>query len=189
MNRPYYRKSKNDNHNSGRSGFNGGYRNSQPRPQFQNKKQMGSFNPSHLVSEAKDLVPEEAFIPKNEFKDFNLDPRLFENITRKNYTTPTPIQDQAIPAMLEGRDVIGIANTGTGKTAAFLIPLINKLLFDKTKKVIILAPTRELAVQIRDEFEEFTRGLNLYSVLLIGGVNSYRQKQDLRREFHVVPNC
>ena len=109
-----------------------------------------------------------------------------QNINAKNYVSPTPIQDQAIPAMLEGWDVIGIANTGTGKTAAFLIPLIDKVLKNRNKKVIILAPTRELAVQIRDEFEEFSRGMNMYSVLLIGGVKSFRQKQELRREFNFV---
>jgi superfamily II DNA/RNA helicase len=88
--------------------------------------------------------------------------------------------------MIEGRDVIGIANTGTGKTAAFLIPLIDKVIKNKNKKVIILAPTRELAVQIRDELDQFTKGINIYSVLLIGGVKSFRQKQELRREFSFV---
>jgi superfamily II DNA/RNA helicase len=185
MNRPYFKKRK-DNNSSGRSGFNGGYRNSKPRTQFQSKRQIGSFNPSHLVQEAKEFAPQEEFIPQNQFKDFALEENLQENITQKNYVSPTPIQDQAIPAMLEGRDVIGIANTGTGKTAAFLIPLINKVLQNKSKKVIILAPTRELAVQIRDEFEQFSKGMNIYSVLLIGGVKSSRQKMDLRNEYNFV---
>ena len=88
--------------------------------------------------------------------------------------------------MLEGKDVIGIANTGTGKTAAFLIPLIDQVIKNPRKRVIILAPTRELAVQIRDELSDFTRGLNIYSVLLIGGVKSFRQKQDLRQGFNFV---
>jgi len=182
MNRPFYRKQKNNN-NSGRGGYNRG-----PRPQFgqNNGRKMSTFNPSHLVSEAKEFTPQEEFIPTHQFADFDLDTRLKQNINAKNYVTPTPIQDQAIPAMLEGRDVIGIANTGTGKTAAFLIPLIDKVLKNRNKKVIILAPTRELAVQIRDEFEEFSRGMNIYSVLLIGGVKSFRQKQELRREFNFV---
>lgn len=184
MNRPFYRKQRDN--SSGRSGFNGGYRNSKPRFQNQNKRQIGSFNPSHLVSEAKEFTPQEEFVPRNQFTDFNLEPKLLGNITQKNYITPTPIQDEAIPAMLEGRDVIGIANTGTGKTAAFLIPLINKVLQNRNKKVIVLAPTRELAVQIRDEFEDFSKGMNIYSVLLIGGVNSYRQKMDLRNEYNFV---
>src|SRR5260221_681342 len=80
--------------------------------------------------------------------DFTLAPQLLSNITYKGYTEPTPIQDQSIPAIIAGRDVIGIANTGTGKTAAFLIPLVNKIVNDKTQKALIVAPTRELAMQI-----------------------------------------
>ena len=137
---------------------------------------MTTFNPSMLVREVKEFAPSVEFVPSHTFEDFDLHPQLLSNIKQKNYTVVTPIQDQAIPAMLEGRDVIGIANTGTGKTAAFLIPLINKVLSDRNKRVIILAPTRELAVQIRDELDQFTRGMNIYSVVLIGGVKSFRQK-------------
>ena len=107
MNRPYYKKQRNNN-NSGRGGYNRG-----PRPAFgqSNGRKMSTFNPSHLVSEAKEFVPQEVFVPTHQFADFDLDTRLKLNINAKNYVTPTPIQDQAIPAMLEGRDVIGIANT------------------------------------------------------------------------------
>jgi superfamily II DNA/RNA helicase len=81
---------------------------------------------------------------------------------------------------------VGIANTGTGKTAAFLIPLLNKLMHDRGQKILIVAPTRELAVQIQDECSLFTVGLNLYSVLCIGGVSMFQQKQGLKRNPQIV---
>jgi len=154
--------------------------------QMRGGRKMTTFNPSMLVNEVKEYAPSAQFVPVHKFTDFNLDPRLMANIQAKGYDLPTPVQDEGIIPMLEGKDIIGIANTGTGKTAAFLIPLINKALQDRSKKIIILAPTRELAVQIRDELQEFTRGMQMYSVLLIGGVNSYRQKMDLRNEYNFV---
>src|SRR5260370_33250436 len=85
------------------------------------------------------------------FNDFTISPEVLRNVLDKGYVTTTPIQQQTIPAILQGRDVIGIANTGTGKTAAFLIPLVSKVVWNKSEKVLIIAPTRELAVQIHDE--------------------------------------
>jgi superfamily II DNA/RNA helicase len=79
-----------------------------------------------------------------------------------------------------------MANTGTGKTAAFLIPLIEKVLRDRNQRILIVTPTRELAAQIRDEFYTFSQGLNIYSALLIGGANMWRQKEDLRRNPNFV---
>jgi ATP-dependent RNA helicase RhlE len=91
--------------------------------------------------------------------DFDIHPKLKENITKKGYVHPTPIQDGAIPHVLAGRDVIGVANTGTGKTAAFLLPLIHKVFGHQNKEfVLILVPTRELALQIREEFDTFAVG-------------------------------
>src|SRR3989344_4346166 len=105
------------------------------------------------------------------FNDFNIADLLKQNITKHGYTTPTPIQAQAIKPILEGRDVIGLASTGTGKTAACLIPLLNKIFIDRSQKVLIIAPTRELAVQINEEFKNFAYGMSIYSALLIGGSN------------------
>lgn len=123
---------------------------------------------------------------KNSFGDFSLDQRLMKNVTDKRYFTPTPIQDQAIPPALEGRDVIGLANTGTGKTAAFLLPLINKILLNRSQKVLILAPTRELAGQINDELYGFSKGLNIFSVLCIGGSDMRNQRQKLKQPFNFL---
>jgi len=121
-----------------------------------------------------------------QFSDFNIVDYLKVNIQNKGYTTPTPIQIQAIPAILEGRDLIGLANTGTGKTAAFLIPIVNKIFKDKSQKAFIITPTRELAVQINDELKLFTANMSIYSALLIGGSNMLRQISDLRRNPHIV---
>lgn len=115
------------------------------------------------------------------FNDFALCNELKVNIGNKGFTKPTPIQDQAIPFILEGRDVIGIANTGTGKTAAFLIPSINKVFTNKREKVLIVAPTRELALQIDDELRGFAKDMRLFSVLTIGGASLNRQRQELKR--------
>jgi len=120
------------------------------------------------------------------FADFGFSGTLLQNIVVKGYISPTPIQDQAIPAILEGRDVIGTANTGTGKTAAFLIPLVQKVTNDKAQRVIVIVPTRELAVQIHKELRELSRGLSIRTAMLIGGANEWRQKQDLKLDPHFV---
>ncbi|PIY94728.1 MAG: ATP-dependent helicase [Candidatus Levybacteria bacterium CG_4_10_14_0_8_um_filter_35_23] len=155
------------------------YRTFAPKPP--NAQLMNAIRNSRYAQ--KSDVPEVLFVAKNAFNDFNICDELKTNIKHKEYNSPTPIQDQTIPAILEGKDVIGIANTGTGKTAAFLIPLIDKVFKNKNRseKVFILAPTRELAVQINDELKDFTSGMRISSVLCIGGANMYRQKGDLRR--------
>ncbi|MFA5080552.1 MAG: DEAD/DEAH box helicase [Candidatus Paceibacterota bacterium] len=128
----------------------------------------------------------EVYIPKNKFIDFKVDQRLKDNIVKKGYLDPTPIQDQTIPLILEGKDVVGIANTGTGKTAAFLIPSINDALLDRNSKTIIIVPTRELAQQIEKEFREFTFGLKIFSVICIGGTSVRNQFFDLKRSYNFI---
>lgn len=130
----------------------------------------------------KTVIMEEAvvFTPDNLFKDFHIEERLKANILAKGYNLPTPIQDRVIPHILHGQDVVGIANTGTGKTAAFLIPLINKVLLDPKEKIIIMAPTRELAQQIDAELKEFVKGFKIFSVCCVGGAPIGRQISDLR---------
>jgi superfamily II DNA/RNA helicase len=109
-----------------------------------------------------------------------------DNIRAKGYTVPTPIQDRTIPVIMSGRDVIGTAQTGTGKTAAFLIPLLHKITTDRNQRVLVVAPTRELAVQIHKELRDLSRGLSIRTAMLIGGMNEWRQQQDLRLDPHVV---
>ena len=106
------------------------------------------------------------------FNDFGFDPNLLEGIEAMGFKTPTPIQQQAIPAILEGRDVIGSAQTGTGKTAAFLLPLIQKIMAsgrtDRTRALIIV-PTRELALQIDQHMEGFSYFTPVGSIAVYGG--------------------
>lgn len=145
-----------------------------------------NINPSRFVRKASSLPKAEEFIPKHLFTDFHIHDKLKANIVKKGYLKPTPIQDEAIPFILNKKDVVGIANTGTGKTAAFLIPLLEKIIKDRTQKVLILAPTRELAVQIHQEFLNFSFGFGIFATLCIGGANIVSQIQALRRPYNLV---
>ena len=157
----------------GRPPFRGGNRGKHPNPGV-------NINPARFVSKAiVSATPAPAYVPKNAFADFVIDARLKAAVTAKNYVTPTPIQDQSIPHILAGKDIVGIANTGTGKTAAFLIPLINKVLGKPTEKVMIMVPTRELAQQIEEEFRGFTRGMTLRAVCAVGGASIVNQMKSL----------
>lgn len=143
-------------------------------------------NPSLFIRKASQNLPLAEYTPQNNFESFNLTPILKSNIDYKGYTTLTPIQDQAIPSILKGKDLIGLAATGTGKTAAFLIPLIQKMYFDRSQKTLIITPTRELALQIQDEFKNFAYDMKLYSTLIIGGASINRQIYEIRRSPHMI---
>ena len=121
---------------------------------------------------------------EHEFKDFNLDPRLKQIVADRGYKMPTPIQDKAIPSAITGSDIVGVANTGTGKTAAFLLPLINKIILNPKEMVLIITPTRELALQIDGEFRLFTKGTEIHSVTCVGELSIKRQISNLRRYTH-----
>lgn len=138
-------------------------------------------NPARYVNKARAEATEVAYIPVHQFADFDIAPELKANITTRGYMTPTPIQDQVIPHVLNGRDVVGVANTGTGKTAAFLVPLIDKVMRDPMQKILVMAPTRELAVQIDDELRLFSRGLHIRSALIIGGASMANQIWKLKQ--------
>ncbi|MFI5241275.1 MAG: DEAD/DEAH box helicase [Microgenomates group bacterium] len=147
-----------------------------------------TFDPTRFINtpQVVSQFAQTEYVVKNAFTDFNVSDQLKKNIVDRGYTTPTPIQDQSIPAIIEGRDLIGIANTGTGKTAAFLIPLIDKVLKDRNHRVLIIAPTRELAAQIKEEFLAFSKGLGIYCTLCIGGANMRRQQGELMRNPNFV---
>jgi ATP-dependent RNA helicase RhlE len=114
---------------------------------------------------------EPVFVPEHKFSDFDIGEHLKRNIMAKKYVSPTPIQDKIIPHALLGQDVVGLAETGTGKTAAFLIPLIDKVTKQKGERILIMAPTRELAVQIEKELASFARGLGFRGMVAVGGAN------------------
>jgi len=114
---------------------------------------------------------EPVFVPEHAFSDFDINEHLKKNIVARRYASPTPIQDKIIPHVLLGQDVVGLAETGTGKTAAFLIPLIDKVMKQKGERILIMAPTRELAVQIEKELAGFARGLGFRGMVAVGGTN------------------
>jgi ATP-dependent RNA helicase RhlE len=148
-------------------------------------RKQATFNPTKLVlklqNETREVIEQEEYQATHQFNDFDLSEKLKKNIARRGYVTPTPIQDQIIPSIIDGRDAVGIANTGTGKTAAFLLPLLNKVIENPNEKVLIIAPTRELALQVRDELRAFSEGLRVHSTLVIGGSSIGRQIDSLRR--------
>jgi superfamily II DNA/RNA helicase len=166
-----------------RSGFRSGSFNRFPP---RRKKQIGEhIDVSRFINRATTIV-EEVYTPVHTFNDFKIDDRLKKKIEERGYTIPSPIQDQAIPNALDGRDIIGLANTGTGKTAAFLIPTINKILKDRKHQVIIITPTRELAIQIQREAIELIKGLGIFAVTCVGGAPIRFQIQDLEKRHNIV---
>lgn len=131
-------------------------------------------------------IEEKPYVAKHTFLDFPFNEKLQKNIIKKGYTSPRPIQDQSIPSVLEGRDVFGLANTGTGKTAAFLLPLIDKVMKDKNEKVLVLAPTRELAMQIEEELRSLATGSGLYGVCVVGGMPIMKQINEIKHGVNFV---
>ncbi len=144
------------------------------------------IDPRKFISAAKPLVEAPAYVATHKFEDFEIHPLLKQNIIAKGFVTPSPIQDQSIPLALQGRDIVGIANTGTGKTAAFAIPIIHQMLLDRTKKALMIAPTRELAEQIEQECKSFGKTSGLRGALLIGGSSMPAQIRDLRGRPNIV---
>lgn len=129
-------------------------------------------------------VEEKPYVARHTFSDFPFHAQLHKNIASAGYIHPRPIQDQSIPTILKGRDVFGMANTGTGKTAAFLLPLIEKIVKTKGKnmreKVLIMAPTRELALQIDSDFKKLAFGFGMFSVACVGGLPIGKQIKEIK---------
>ncbi|MDO8650345.1 MAG: DEAD/DEAH box helicase [Candidatus Berkelbacteria bacterium] len=141
----------------------------------------GGVHPSRYINKSEDLPIELPYVSTHSFDDFGLNNQIVERVIRRGYVTPTPIQDRAIPFVMAGSDVIGLADTGTGKTAVFLLPLIHRMLSDRSQKALIIVPTRELAVQIDEELKEFAYGLPIYSAVCIGGNGYGHQDRSLQR--------
>ncbi len=125
------------------------------------------------------------------FTQFQLDPRLMQGIQKAGYENATPIQEASIPAAIRGRDIIGTAQTGTGKTAAFVLPILHKLLTGQrhVARALIVTPTRELAEQINDVIRELAAGTKLRSVTIYGGVGANPQVQALRNGAEIIVAC
>lgn len=158
-----------------------------PRP----KRDGQYIDPAKFINKAVPVIEQAPFDPNHRFTDFGFSPELERNLAQIGYEQPTPVQDAAIKPVMAGRDLIGLANTGTGKTAAFMLPIIHRLQQAKAQNqpmgpALVIAPTRELAVQIDEEFRSFAKGLGLYSALCLGGMNINPQIKALKRGPHVI---
>lgn len=150
------------------------------------RKRRGEYiDPAKFIRAAK-AETAEAYAAMHRFADFAVAPLLQQNLALKGFETPSPVQDQTIPLGLAGRDVIGIANTGTGKTAAFGIPVLQALVADKQKRALLVAPTRELAQQIDQELRSLGKGSGILAALLIGGSAMAPQLKDLKAGPQIV---
>lgn len=180
-----------------RGGFSGGNasrggsrpftHNRAPRGGGRGGRVQKTFDVSKFINKNPVTITEpEVFEPKHKFTEFGLDKKLAFTITSSGLVSPTPIQDEIIPHILDGKDVIGLANTGTGKTAAFLIPLIDKTLREYGRQTLILTPTRELAIQIETELRKLSGPFKLHSTTCVGGTNIRPQIFSLKRKNHFI---
>ena len=122
---------------------------------------------------------------KNAFDNLGIVPQLLAVLKRKAIATPTPIQHQSIPITIKGKDIMGIAQTGTGKTLAFGLPLVQRL-NESAGRALVLLPTRELALQVEETLNALGRAFNMRTAVLIGGESMYRQIQELRRHPRII---
>ena len=149
-------------------------------------RKQPTFDPSQFINKNPVEVASEVYVPKHTFADFKLGGLIVENVAKLGIENPSPIQDQIIPLICEGKDVIGIAETGTGKTAAFLLPLIEKTSKQKNQVTLILTPTRELALQAEGEFRKFSVGTKQYATTCVGGTGIRPQIRALGRTNHFI---
>lgn len=155
-----------------------------PRPV--QKKKESTLDAKLLVKKAQPSG-QAGFRSETPFTKLNLQPTLLKNLKDKGYESMTNIQEQSIFPLMEGRDLLGISNTGSGKTGAFLIPIIEHAKADQQQfTALIVTPTRELALQIEEEFKTLSKGMNLYSATFIGGTNINSDFKSLNRKLHVI---
>lgn len=168
-----------------RPATSGGFRPKQ-RPSNRGGKKASSLDPNQLIQKAQESNAK-AYRSKHSIAEMPISAALRDRLLKKGYERPTEIQDKTLTSLLDKRDLLGIAQTGTGKTGAFLIPIIEQLIKQADKNyALVLVPTRELANQVEEEFRSMTKGLNLYSSVFIGGTNINKDLQNLRRSSHVV---
>jgi superfamily II DNA/RNA helicase len=165
-------------------GYGRNQHSSRPR-QVQRGPKKEYINPARFIQSAKQ-ISEAEYTPKHSFADFDIQPLLRSNLMNMGFSKLTPIQDQTIPVGLLGQDIVGIANTGTGKTAAFAVPILNRLMQERDTYALIMAPTRELAQQIEEQCRCIAKGSGLNGAVLIGGVAMGPQLRDLRNNPRIV---
>ncbi|KXK26030.1 MAG: ATP-dependent RNA helicase RhlE [candidate division WS6 bacterium OLB20] len=135
----------------------------------------------YIAKAEEGYQPPSIYVEDKLYSDFNLHTVIKQNLARKGYKYPTVIQDRTIPVISEGHDVLGLASTGSGKTNAFLIPMLDKTIRRQSDRCLIIVPTRELAVQIQDEFRTLAAGSRVHSTVVIGGASMGAQIGNLRR--------
>ena len=149
-------------------------------------RKKSTLDPTLLVRKANGNEIKD-YISERVYSDMPISPNLKECLHRKGFKRPTEIQDRTLEALMDGRDMLGIAQTGTGKTGAFLIPIIEKLLNNRRKSyALVVVPTRELATQVEEEFTSMTKGLGMHSAVFIGGTNINRDLQNLRKPNNII---
>lgn len=154
---------------------------------FSSKRKKSKLPDPALFEKRVQPSNEKQFLSDREIKDLPVNHTIISNLLKKGYISPTEIQDRSIEHILDGKDLMGLAQTGTGKTGAFLIPLVHRLLGIRPAfQVLIISPTRELAVQTEREFKSISAGLRLFSECLIGGTSVSRDLQKLRRPCHFI---
>lgn len=146
---------------------------------YSSRKQLISRD--KYISKANFSTPKSMFIPDKLFCDLNISSELKKRIETHGYKNLTSIQAQAIPKILEQKDILAVSETGSGKTATFLIPMIEKIIKCKGQKCLIMTPTRELATQIQNELRQLSQNLGIYSALITGGASMRNQIYDIRR--------
>lgn len=151
------------------------------------KKEINTgIKPEMLIKKATTQAKTEQPTQYRSFDSLPLHQNLIRNIQIKGYESMTEIQDQSFDSLMSGRDLLGIARTGTGKTASFAIPMLEKIINQSSKnQMLILTPTRELAAQVQEEIQSLSQGMRVYSISLIGGSNVDRDVQKLKRHHHI----
>ncbi len=151
------------------------------------KNQKSTLDYNQLINTQARTSRKSVFVAKHDYADLHLHPLLKKNLARKGYTKPTEIQELSLDILVNGNNIVGVANTGTGKTGAFLIPIIENLLTNERPfQSLVVVPTRELAQQVEAEFRSLTSGMNLRTVCLIGGTSVQRDLDRLRQNHNVI---
>ncbi len=167
--------------------YNGTGSSNRNRSNSNTAKKKSTLDPSLLVKEANHSAVEKVFQSERQISDLPISAKLIQALESKGYKKPTEIQDRTLETLMTGRDLLGIAQTGTGKTGAFLVPIIEQLLHNRVSPyALVVVPTRELALQVEEEFKSMAKGLGLYSACFIGGTNINKDLQILKRNSHVV---
>src|SRR5882672_11164344 len=150
------------------------------------QQMVSTLDPRLFEKRAKPLN-EVRYESPRKIQDLPVDARIKNNLIAKGYAQPTEMQDKTLEAILTDNDLMGIAQTGTGKTGAFLIPVVHKLIGTKAAfQVLVVVPTRELAVQVEQEFKSIVKGLSMYSACFIGGTSVGKDMATLRQPVHIV---